>query len=53
MKITAAELARLLGLDEEELAAIESGRVRAGSKLLVEASDSLGVPVYWFFADDM
>ena len=45
-----AELAAILGIDESELAAIESGRVRAGPVFIGTAADALGVSVHWFFS---
>ncbi len=47
--LTLAELALILGIDESDLEAIESGRMRAGPKLIGSAADALGVSVHWFF----
>jgi transcriptional regulator with XRE-family HTH domain len=48
--LTVAELAVILGIDESALEAIESGRTRAGPKLIDAAADALGVSVQWFFS---
>ena len=49
--LTVGELADLLAIDESDLGEIESGRRRAGPKLIAGASAALGVPVHWFFVD--
>ena len=48
--LTLAELALILGIDESHLEAIESGRTRAGPKLIDSAAEALGVSVQWFFS---
>lgn len=48
--LTLAELAAILGIDERDLEAIESGRTRAGPKLISTAAEALGVSVQWFFS---
>jgi transcriptional regulator with XRE-family HTH domain len=49
--LTVAELAALLGVDESDLEAIESGKKRAGPTLIAAAAAALGMPVYRFFVD--
>ena len=48
--LTVAELAQILEISADDLEAIESGRVRAGPKLVNAAAMALGVSVNWFFA---
>jgi transcriptional regulator with XRE-family HTH domain len=48
--LSLTELAAILGIDESDLAAIESGRTRAGPKLVDAAAEALGVSVHWFFS---
>jgi transcriptional regulator with XRE-family HTH domain len=51
LDLSRAQLASALEIPESDLADIESGKQRAGPKLLGSAAHVLGISVHWFFSD--
>ncbi len=47
--LSATQAAMLLHITSDELCAIEAGRVRASSKMLIKAATTYGVPMAAFY----